>query len=443
LFTEIAIVAATTIYVNYKAYKKQNIKRKFNDCMQGLGINNKEDKTYEILNVTKEKYGYSCLVSIPYGLSFSKFGEVKDTIEDNLGCICEINKDKMTNYIKMKVISNPQNDTEYVPVKTKVYELLLGLDVDGKPILLNVNRYSHLLIAGVTGSGKSREVFVILTNLINNHSKEQIELYLTQVRKRDLKIFKNCEQVKWYAERLDETKEMFARIDKIIEKRVDILDRAGLENIEDYNKVNKKKMKYIYLFAEEFSFYMLDSSDDEETKELKASALKYLKNIILSGRAVGVNVICSLQRSTADNIPTTIKSQLTRLTFRQISKLNSENIIESTEAINLEEKEAILFTNQYTYLKVPYIDRIIIEKYIGKKTPQLMVNGTQAEKASYSWHKPTNEELNKLDDITIKVKEETTIPIGQIKNAPTKSKNRKGGVVSLKEVSVEDAKAER
>ena len=440
MITELTIVAGTMLYFGYKEHKKHDIKRKFNLCMSGLGIKNKDEFTYEIMKMNKEKYGYNCLVSIPYGLNFLKFEDIKDTIEDNLGCMCEINKDKISNYIKMKIINNPQNDTQYIPVKTKAYELMLGLDVDGKPILLNVNKFAHLLIAGVTGSGKSREVFVILTNLLYNHSKEEIELYLTQVRKRDLKIFKQCVQVKWYAERLDETKEMFDRIDKIIERRVDILDKAAIENIEEYNKVTKKKMKYIYLFAEEFSFYMPDTSDDDETKALKAAALKGLKNIILSGRAVGVTVVCSLQRSTVDNIPSTIKSQMTRLTFRQISKINSDNIIETTEAIKLEEKEAILFSNKYTYLKVPYINRSIIQECIGKKEIPIKV---EKEKVSYSWKSATNEDLNKLEDITIQIKEEAVIPIGKINNNSAKGKKRRSGVISLKEVSVEDAKTKR
>lgn len=443
------VVAGITTYVYHKIsysikYKDEiKIKEKWDKIMSAAGLKNKNEynNTFNIKEITKTDYGYKTVVNIPDGLDSDKLKSLKTTLQDNLKCLVELDKQRFSNYITVKIITNPLNDLIFKHVKTKPYELFLGYDYTGKPVILNLNKFPHLLIGGVTGTGKSRLVYTILTNLIHNNSAKEIEVYLTQIRKKDLKHFKVCEQIKWYAERLDETKDMFTRIDKIIEKRTVTIDNSDCDNIEEYNQKSKIKMKYIYIFAEEFSFYMPDNSDDEEIAKLKASTLKYLKNIIMSGRSVGANVICSVQRSTVDNIPSSIKSQMTRVTFRQMSKINSDNIIECGDAVGLEEKETILFTNQYVYIKTPYIDKKIILDNIKSRLLDVPVQPKVQNqfKIHYERHKPTPEEFSKMKDITIRnisVDKNTSTINTEFKESKIsiKTKKRKNGIINISEV---------
>ncbi|MFT8312930.1 MAG: FtsK/SpoIIIE domain-containing protein [Clostridium sp.] len=436
MITEFVVAGITTyayqkIHYNIKHKDEKQIIKKWNKIMFAAGIKNKEDisDTFKIININKTKYGFNCKVNIPDGFDADKLEGLKTIIQDNFKCLCEFDKQRFTNYTTVKIITNPLNNLTFKPEKTKPYEILLGYDYTGKPVILNMNRFSHLLIAGVVGTGKSRLGFTILTNLIHNHSEKEIEIYLTQLKKKDYKHFKFCKQVKQFSERLDETRDMFARLDKIIDKRTETIDKADAENIEEYNQKSKIKMKYIYLFAEEFSFYMEDKSDDEDTEKLKASALQHLKNIIVAGRSVGINVICTVQRTTVDNIPSTIKSQMSRITFRQMSVLNSTNIIESSDAVGLEEKECILFTNQYVRIKTPYIDKEIIQDNIKDSLLNIPVQSKVQNEMHYERHKPTPEEFAKMKDCTVRVKQTITNTKVNIK-----VKKRKNGVINLDEV---------
>jgi S-DNA-T family DNA segregation ATPase FtsK/SpoIIIE len=440
MITELALFGL----VGYGYYRNNHkdelqIKDKWDKIMVGAGIKNKQEdnKTYLITKISRTAYGFNCRVNIPDGLSFERLESMRKTIEDNMKCLCEFTKDNFSNYAYMKIITNPQNNLTFKPVKSKPFELLIGYDYSGKAIFINMNKFPHLLIGGVTGTGKSRLNFIILTNLIHNHNEKEIELYLTQVRKKDLKHFKNCNQVKWYAEDLQDTKLMFQHVDRLIQRREDIIEKAGAENIDEFNKISKIKMKYDYVFAEEFSFYMPDASDNEDTAKLKAETLGYLKNIILSGRGVGVFVITSVQRTTIDNIPSTIKSQMSRITFRQMSDLNSINIIECGDAVGLQNQEAILFTNEYKKIKTPFIDKNIIHENIKYSLPdnqQVKVQEKVQDNVvrSFKWHIPTKEEWKEIkDSIPLINAPELMKPIGQL---PRAKKNKKNGVISLSEV---------
>ncbi|MEW9093920.1 MAG: FtsK/SpoIIIE domain-containing protein [Clostridiaceae bacterium] len=438
MYTEIALWGLGCYgYHRLKTKGEREIKKKWNKIMVGAGIKNKEDKarTFEIKHIETTRYGYLCKVSIPAGLNFKRIEELKPTIEDNLKCLCEVTKDRFSNYINIEIIINPLNNLKFTPVKTKPYELFLGYDFTGKPVVLNQNKFPHLLIAGTTGTGKSRLVFVMLTNLIHNHSNKEIELYLTQVRKRDLKHFRYCKQTKFYATTMEETNIMLERLCKIIERRENIIDKAGCENIEEYNKIARQKMKCFYICAEEFSFYMPDPSDTAREKEQKEKALSYLKNIILTGRAVGGFVITSLQRTTVDNIPATLKSQMARVTFRQMSDINSINAIESTGAVGLENQEAILFTNTHTKFKTVEINKYIIKESIKDSSKDIVQEKVQdaGHSFNYSWKIPSLEEWKQIkDNIQLMNVPEKLEPIGQYN--PPKKIFKKKGVVSLEEV---------
>lgn len=372
MFVELALAGVVAYGVNkYQTRNISEVKRHWYKIMNSTN-SYANDRTYEIQYINEKSFGYSLVVKINDGLSYEKLERLRETIQDNFGSLVIISRKKISNYATVEIITNPKNDLTFKPVLTDPYELFLGYDFKGQPIILNQANFPHLLIAGVTGTGKSRIVSAIVTNLLYNHDENEINLYMTQIKKADLRHFANCPQTKMFARTLEETAMMFEKINKLIDYRTNKLEESDVENIGEYNQLSNKKymkyMKYIYLLADEFSFYMPDASDEEEVKELKEKSLKHLKDIILTGRSVGVFVICSLQRTTVDNIPSTIKSQMTRLTFRQISKINSNNVIENDGAVDLDIQEAILLTNEYIYLKTSFITKEIIRSYIPVKS---------------------------------------------------------------------------
>jgi hypothetical protein len=366
---EFGIAAGLVYGVKWiKNSKQREVNRQFIEIVQESGIENKSGIGYELHHINKTKYGYSAIIYIPKGMALKELEKIKEAIQINMKCLVEITHDKFKDYANVKIITNPLNNLKYKVEETKPYELLLGYKYTGESYKLNNNDDTSILIGGIRGSGKSRLESIALTTLLKNHDETEIEIYLLELLKKDLRKFRNMKQVKFFADTLKDSKIILEKIEKMLTTRSEKIDAFGCENIYDYNKKAKIKMKYVWIFADEYSLYMEEPDDTEEEKQYKASILGTIKTIAKLGRSTGIFFISGLQRSTVDNINSTVKSQMCRLSFAQLSELDSNNIIGIPDAKGLNKQECILFTgNEYVYLKTPYIDNKIINETLGIK----------------------------------------------------------------------------
>lgn len=275
--------------------------------------------------------------------------------------------DNLNGKIDLKLIDNSKFEKNFEIVPQKDYEVLTGYK-DYTPNLINMNRFPNMLIGGDVGTGKSRFLMVLLSNLIANCP--DIDLYLMQIRKSDLITFKDCKQCKYIARDLTKARNLLKHINDLCIERDAIIEQYtvsdGILNIEDYNRHFKNnKMKYIYLVLEEFSFFMPNGADSKEEKQLKREILGYIRQIVNSSRSVGVFTITSLQKPTKDSIPTDIKSQLSvRVAFKLLDKENSIVILGNSSATKLKPLEAIIRTNNQSIVNIPLIHHKAIMRAI-------------------------------------------------------------------------------
>lgn len=275
--------------------------------------------------------------------------------------------DNLNGKIDLKLIDNSKFEKNYEIVPQKDYEVLTGYK-DYTPNLINMNRFPNMLIGGDVGTGKSRFLMVLLSNLIANCP--DVDLYFMQIRKSDLILFKDCEQCKYIARDLTKARNLLKHINDLCIERDAIIEQYtvsdGILNIEDYNRHFKNnKMKYVYLVLEEFSFFMPNGADSKEEKQLKRQILGYIRQIVNSSRSVGVFTITSLQKPTKDSIPTDIKSQLSvRVAFKLLDKENSIVILGNSSATKLKPLEAIIRTNNQSIVNIPLIHHKAIMRAI-------------------------------------------------------------------------------
>ena len=275
--------------------------------------------------------------------------------------------DNLNGKIDLKLIDNSKFEKNYEVIPQQEFEILTGYK-DYKPNLVNMNRFPNVLIGGDTGSGKSRFLMVLLSNLIANCP--DVDLYFMQIRKSDLILFKDCKQCKYIARDLTKARNLLKHINDLCIERDQIIEQYtvsdGILNIEDYNRHFKNnKMKYIYLVLEEFSFFMPNGADSKEEKQLKREILGYIRQIVNSSRSVGVFTITSLQKPTKDSIPTDIKSQLSvRVAFKLLDKENSIVILGNSSATKLKPLEAIIRTNNQSIVNIPLIHHKAIMRAI-------------------------------------------------------------------------------
>ena len=140
----------------------------------------------------------------------------------------------------------------------------------------------------------------------------------------------------------------------------------GIYNIEDYNNRRKgKALPYIYVVIDEFSFLNINRSDSKTDRTIKRQCLKHIKSIVSVGRSSGVFLITSLQKPTADSIPSDIKSQLvTRVSLHIQDTPTSIVVLGDDKATHLREREMAVKTNKTEFDYTYTINHNTIMKYI-------------------------------------------------------------------------------
>lgn len=330
-------------YYLYKNMDKLMIKKRWNEITYSKSeFTNMLGKTLLIHSIKRTEYGHIIRVELPYGYT-------AENLEKNLNIFKEglhyksIQFKSENNIVDMYCIKD-YIFKDYVPIKLPANKLLVGEGLT-EPIIADMNKFPHMLIGGDTGTGKSRILLLILTNLIKHC--DNVELYLLQIRKNDLGVFNNCKQVKVNSKTLEEVLEALKKIDLECKRREKLIDNTkGYYNIDDYNNSpNFYKLKYIYAVIEEFSFLNISRGDSKEEKRIKAECLKYIKTIVNVGRSSGVFLITALQKPTNDSIPSDIKAQLcTRVSLKIADEPAAIVILGNGKASELQEREIICRT---------------------------------------------------------------------------------------------------
>jgi len=372
VITEFAIAGAGVAL--YRNLDKIKLRKKWKQITYSKSqFTNNLEKTLKIWRIDRTPYGYDIITELPYGYTFENLNRDIDIFKEGLQ-FQSIQLSQVNNVVIMNCVAHYEFKN-YVPMQLPGNKLLIA---DGliKPIIVDMNKFPHMLIGGDTGTGKSRILLLILTNLIKYCG--YIDLHLLQIRKNDLGVFQNCAQVKTYSKTLEEVLQALESIDKECRRREKLIDNTkGYYNIEDYNKDNQNKLKYTYVVVEEFSFLNISRGDSKEEKTLKTKCLKHLKMIVNVGRSSGVFLITALQKPTSDSIPTDIKAQLcTRISLKiadgpaakvilgneNATKLGERKIICRT----LEEEKGYSFTMDHNLVMENTKKRIVEKKQIEK-----------------------------------------------------------------------------
>lgn len=395
---EIGVVGLSA-YGLYRHYYREeiNFKKTLREiCEKGQGFFNRQMETLKLQELELKEYGYEALIGIPYGISFEFLQEKLDLFKTNFGAIeIAMERHKSSSMMNMTIITKPFQDLKYSPIKTKVNEIYVGY-AHKDHVIVNLDSFNNVLIAGCQGTGKSRLLLAILTNIIAMN--DNVELYFAQVRKSDLRVFEDCKQVKYFSKNLEDTRNLLKYLDEKVcverEKLIDRYTKQGIYNITDYNKRFKKnQLSRVVIALDEFSFFMPNATDSADKKKLKNQCIDHIINIVRAGRSSGLTIITSLQKPTKNSIPSDIKTLIaTRISFKQMDIPSSVAVLNNGNAVNLDTREAIIQTNKEEHIKVPFIDHKVLMQYIKESI----------EKEHKFISLPTGETTSKLPRINLK-----------------------------------------
>lgn len=214
--------------------------------------------------------------------------------------------------------------------------LALGKDISGRPVIADLAKMPHLLIAGTTGSGKTVCVNTIILSLLYRYSPNELKMLMIDPKMVELACFNGLPHL--LAPVVTESKKASTALNWVViemERRYRLLSEASARNIESYNAKVKEKLPFIIVFVDEFADLMVVARDQVENAVTRLAQLS---------RAVGIHLILATQRPSVDVITGVIKANLpARISFKVASKVDSRTVLDANGADKLIGKGDMLF----------------------------------------------------------------------------------------------------
>ena len=272
-------------------------------------------------------------------------------------------------------IPNQQRDTVWLHeiLSSKEYEAVksplalgLGKDINGRPVVTDLAKMPHLLVAGTTGSGKSVALNAMILSLLYKASAEELRLILIDPKMLELSVYQGIPHL--LASVVTDTKKAPNALNWAVaemERRYQLMASQGVRNIHGYNK----KLKDAIARGEPL-YDTTQATQDEQTEpvlledpmpfivividelaDMMMTAGKKVEELIArlaqKARAAGIHLILATQRPSVDVITGLIKANIPcRIAFQVSSKIDSRTILDQMGAENLLGYGDMLFLSQ-------------------------------------------------------------------------------------------------
>jgi len=232
--------------------------------------------------------------------------------------------------------------------------LFLGVDTEGAPVVEDLARMPHLLVAGTTGSGKSVCINTILASFLLTRSPQEVKLILIDPKQVELEMFSRIPHL--MGPTVTDMKRATMVLNWIVEKmesRYELFKHAKVKNIKGYNSLSEaelrermgehfneertpRKSHYIVIVIDEFADLMMIAKKEAEQAVMRLAQ---------KSRAVGIHLILATQRPSTDVITGVMKANLPcRVAFKVTNGVDSRVIVDTQGAEKLLGNGDMLYT---------------------------------------------------------------------------------------------------
>ena len=233
-------------------------------------------------------------------------------------------------------------------VKGGPLEFALGRDAEGTPMVADLAKMPHLLIAGTTGSGKSVVISSILMSLLMRTFPEDVRLIMIDPKRVEFAPYDGLPHL--YVPVVTEPKQAASALQWAVsemERRLKIFERIGVRKIATFNEKQQagefdhydnppSKMPYLVIVIDELSDLMMVAGKDVEASIVRIAQL---------GRAAGIHMIVATQRPSSNVVTGLIKANITnRIGLTVATGIDSRVILDQTGAEKLLGQGDMLFS---------------------------------------------------------------------------------------------------
>lgn len=210
--------------------------------------------------------------------------------------------------------------------------IAFGRDISGQPIIGNLARMPHLLVAGATGSGKSVCINGIITSILYKAAPDEVKFLMVDPKMVELNVYNGIPHL--LAPVVTDPRRAALALKKIVvemEKRYELFSKSSTRNIEGYNALMAENPKavlpYIVVIVDELADLMMVASNDVEDSIARLAQM---------ARAAGIHLIIATQRPSVDVITGVIKANIpSRIAFGVSSQVDSRTILDMVGAEKL------------------------------------------------------------------------------------------------------------
>jgi len=264
------------------------------------------------------------------------------TLADDLAMVLKVDRVRIVGSIPGKAaigieIPNPVRKTvylrdillssEYQDAKSTL-SLALGFDVIGRPVVANLARMPHLLIAGATGAGKSVAINAFIASILFKATPDQVRLLMIDPKRIELSVYDDIPHLLHpvVVEAKMASRALLWAV-REMERRYKLLEERRVKSFATYNQVAEEKLPYIVVIVDELADLMMVASKDVETSIARLAQM---------ARAAGMHIILATQRPSVDVLTGLIKANFpTRISFKVSSKVDSRTILDGSGAEHL------------------------------------------------------------------------------------------------------------
>lgn len=205
----------------------------------------------------------------------------------------------------------------------------IGKDIGGRPVVVDLAKMPHLLVAGQTGSGKSVMINDILTSMLYRNSPSDLKLILVDPKQVELTPYNDIPHL--LTPVINEPEKCISALKWAVaemERRLRTMAEVGKRNIGEYNNLKKEEgMPYIVIVIDELADLMMMAARDVES---------LIVRLAQKARAAGIHLVLATQRPSVDVITGLIKANVpARIAFTVASQVDSRTIIDQMGAEKL------------------------------------------------------------------------------------------------------------
>lgn len=341
-FPPITLLKEGTVYHGKNASKRSLMKaRKLEDTLASFGVEAKVTQIHKGPSVTRYE------LQPKQGVKVSKIVNLSDDIALNLAATHIRIEAPIPGKAAVGIeVANSESEMVYLRdvIETDYFKnfpsklaFALGKDIAGKPIITDIGKMPHLLIAGATGSGKSVCINTLITSLIYKATPDEVKLIMIDPKVVELSVYNGIPHllIPVVTDPKKAAGALFWAVNEMT-RRYQLFAESNVRDMKGYNeKQTEQRLPQIVIIIDELADLMMTAAKEVEDAICRLAQM---------ARAAGIHLVIATQRPSVDVITGVIKANIpSRLAFAVSSGVDSRTILDMVGAEKLLGKGDMLF----------------------------------------------------------------------------------------------------